>query len=130
MKKIIIFLLSAFIILTSLPAQAALLNSAKKEEMTFNFKATAWLSQDYSFDNTLEGMIGGVIRIVLSLVGSVFIILIIIAGINWMRAEGNQEEINKSKATIKNLVIGLIIIIAAYALSYGLSNILAKAIKS
>ncbi len=69
-------------------------------------------------DDTLERIITRNITLVLSLVGVIFIILIIYAGINWMTASGSEEKVNKAKKIITNSIIGLIIVIAAYAISY------------
>ena len=54
----------------------------------------------------------------LSVLGIIFIILIIVAGYNWMTAGGEEEKVTKAKDMIKRAVIGLIIIVAAYAISY------------
>lgn len=59
-----------------------------------------------------------VIRLVLSAIGIIFIILIIYSGFTWMTAGGSDEKVSKSKAVLKNSVIGLVIIIGAYAVSY------------
>ncbi len=124
-KIIIIPLL--FFILSAFTAQAALLNTNKTQELTNNINALA-NQTEYNTSTTLEGNIAMVIRIAMTFLGSIFIILVIFAGINWMRAGGNEEVIKKSKKTIMNLVIGLVIAIAAYALSSGISNILVSSL--
>ena len=43
---------------------------------------------------------------------------IIYAGYNWMTAQGEEEKVSKAKDTIQRAVIGLIVTIAAYAISY------------
>ncbi len=65
----------------------------------------------------LEERIGSIIAFFLSLLGVVFMILIIFAGFRWMTAAGDEEQIKKSTETIKAAVIGLVIVMAAYALS-------------
>jgi hypothetical protein len=44
-------------------------------------------------------------------------ILMIYGGYNWMTAAGDEQKIDKAKDTIRAAMIGLIIIIAAYAIS-------------
>ena len=68
-------------------------------------------------DVPLEQRIGDIIGIVLSLLGVVFLILMIYAGFNWMTAGGDEEQITKSRNTIRAAIIGLVIVIASYALS-------------
>jgi cytochrome bd-type quinol oxidase subunit 2 len=61
-------------------------------------------------------ILGTVVSAFLSLLGIIFIVLIIYAGHNWMVASGNEEKLQKAKATLWRAVIGLIIIIGAWAI--------------
>lgn len=74
-------------------------------------------SVGYNESKTLEEMIGSVIKFILSFVGIIFLILIIISGIQWMTAGGNDEMISKSKNRIKNATYGLAIVLLAYAIT-------------
>lgn len=67
--------------------------------------------------NSLAGIVGTVIQAFLSLLGVIFLVLIIYAGFNWMTAQGEEEKVTKAKDTLTRAVIGLIITIAAYAIS-------------
>ena len=40
----------------------------------------------------------------------------ILAGFNWMTANGNEEEVKKAKATIKQSLIGLVVAISGYTI--------------
>ncbi|MDO9399503.1 MAG: hypothetical protein Q7T79_02355 [bacterium] len=62
------------------------------------------------------GIIGLVVRIVLSLLGIVFLILMVYAGFSWMTAAGEEERVTKAKETITRAIIGLIITIGSYAI--------------
>jgi len=57
------------------------------------------------------------IRVVLGLVGIVFLVLTIYAGIMWMTAGGNDDQLDKAKKTLTRSVIGLIIITSSYSIS-------------
>lgn len=57
-----------------------------------------------------------IINILLYFLGSIVIILILWAGFKWMTSAGNADAIKKSRETILNAVIGLIIIFASYAI--------------
>ncbi|MDD2681108.1 MAG: pilin [Patescibacteria group bacterium] len=67
--------------------------------------------------NFLSTKVGNVIGIVLSFVGVVFLILMIFAGLTWMTAAGNQEKVTKAKDLMINAIIGLVIVMAAYAIT-------------
>lgn len=69
-------------------------------------------------ERNLEGTIANGINIVLSLVGVLFIGLMLYGGYNWMTAGGNEEKVKTAKGTVTEASIGLIIVIAAYAVSY------------
>ena len=58
------------------------------------------------------------ITAVISIIGVVFIALMIYAGYLWMTARGNEEQVTKAKNLITAAVIGIIIVFAAYAISY------------
>ena len=65
---------------------------------------------------TLSAIIGQAVNILLSFLGIIFIILIILAGYHWMTAGGNQETINNAKGSLKSSIIGLLIVVGAYAI--------------
>ena len=129
MKRLIIIFSFLSLMLLALPAQATLLNTAKKDEMKNNLN-TLTNTAGYNTTATVENTIGNIIKIAMSLLGAIFIVLIIIAGINWMRAEGNEEEIKEAKKTIKSLLIGMVVIIGAFALSNQISGAFAKILLS
>jgi len=67
---------------------------------------------------SMAQLVATIISAFLGLLGIIFVILIIYAGYNWMTASGDEEKVNKAKATLTQAVIGLIIIIAAYSITY------------
>lgn len=60
---------------------------------------------------------GNLIRGALSVVGLLFFLLIFYGGFTWMTARGNEEQIKKSRNTVVAAAIGLVIVLAAYALT-------------
>ena len=97
-------------------AQAALLNSQKAADFNNNVQNMA--SVTAISQTSLENLIGNIIRLVLSLLGVIFLFLAFWAGNSWMQAGGNEEKVKKAQATIRNLIIGLLLIIIAYGLGY------------
>jgi len=65
---------------------------------------------------TTSEMIGLIINAALSILGALFLTLIIIGGFKWMTAGGSSEKIGEAKQTISNSVIGLVIVIASYVI--------------
>lgn len=63
------------------------------------------------------GIIGVIIGVILSFLGVIFLLLIIYGGFLWMTAAGNEEKVTKAKKIIQNSIVGLIIVIAAYAIT-------------
>ncbi len=68
-------------------------------------------------DTTLSQSVGRLIKVALSLVGTVFLVLTIYAGILWMTAQGNEEQVTKAQGIIKTATIGLMVVIGAYGLT-------------
>ncbi len=68
--------------------------------------------------NSVEATIGKVIQVFLSVIGIIFLILMVFAGYKWMTAHGEESKVTEAKDTIRTSIIGLIIVIGAYALSY------------
>ena len=67
---------------------------------------------------SLENVIGLIVYTLLGFIGVLFLILIIMGAFTWMTAEGNEEKVKKANGMVMNALIGLIITLAAYALSY------------
>ncbi|MFA7286047.1 MAG: pilin [Patescibacteria group bacterium] len=61
-----------------------------------------------------ELIVANIIQIALSLVGIIFVILMIYAGYLWMTARGNEEQATKARELIIQSVIGATIIFLAY----------------
>lgn len=60
---------------------------------------------------------GDIIGTALSFIGLLFFILMIYGGVMWMTAAGNQQQVDKAKSMITSAVVGLIIVMAAYAIT-------------
>ena len=70
-----------------------------------------------SADSDIRLIAARIIRVVLELLGLIFLILIIVAGFRWMTAGGDEEKITEARKLLTNSVIGLIIIFAAWSLA-------------
>ena len=75
-----------------------------------------------SQEDFVQTLIGRLIGTILSFVGVIFLILTIYAGITWMLARGNDQEVTKAKNLLTDSIIGLIIVFAAYAITVFIGN--------
>lgn len=66
-------------------------------------------------ETSLARSLGIIVNVALSLLGIIFIILIIYGGFQWMTAGGNEDAIKKAKGRVTNAIIGLVITLSAYA---------------
>lgn len=66
---------------------------------------------------TVPELIGQVVGSVLAFIGVLFLLLMIYAGILWMTARGNDQQVTKAIDLITAAVIGLVIVLSAYAIT-------------
>ena len=62
--------------------------------------------------------IGRALNIVFTVMGAIFMTVILIGGYKWMTAGGNEENVKKAKEFIVNGINGMIVMFMAYALVY------------
>ena len=68
--------------------------------------------------------IGRIINVALSLLGVIVLVIIIYGGFLWMTAGGNDEKVSEAKKWIFGGIIGLVIILSAYAIaSFVIANL-------
>ena len=65
----------------------------------------------------LPTIVGSLIGAALSLLGVVFVALVIYAGFLWMTAQGNDEKVKQAKKLLSGAVVGLVLIFASYAIT-------------
>ena len=65
----------------------------------------------------LQSFIGQIIQGLLGIVGLLFFVLAVYGGFIWMKARGNEKEVERAKEIITNAIIGIIIVAAAYAIT-------------
>ena len=124
MKKILaIITLSAFLLIISTIATRA----------TYDFKTDSGINDiaptigyEVNSDLPVEYYIGTILGVLFSFMGLIFLILVIYSGVNWMTAQGNTSQIDKAKNTIVKAIVGLVICLSAYAITYFVMNIFEK----
>lgn len=121
-KKIELYLL--LLIVFCFPAVVSAGPFAKPEEAKNNLEVVgrgAEFTPD-SQGTQMTQIIATVIQAFLGLLGLIFIILILYAGYNWMSAGGDEQKVTKAKETIQRAIIGLVIIVLAYSITYFVFN--------
>lgn len=106
-------------ILATVLLPLALVNSAQAVTSTMNRET---LGTEYAGQIGLGGAdirttIASVIRTAMGLLGIVAVVIILIGGFTWMTAGGNDDKVGEAKKWIFSGIIGLAIILSAYALS-------------
>lgn len=124
-KKIILgTFLSVIGLLFSVSALAATTTSdGTYDAQTFKDKSglntTAGVGgYDVNSSTTPEQIIGQAVFTALSLIGVIFLILLIYGGFIWMTAMGNEEKVKKANEILMGSIFGLIIVLSAYVISY------------
>ena len=67
-------------------------------------------------------VVAGIIQTFLGLIGVIFLILLVYAGVMYMTAGGEEEKVKKATTTIRRAIIGILIILCAYAISLFVVN--------
>ncbi|MCX6741409.1 MAG: pilin, partial [Candidatus Parcubacteria bacterium] len=65
----------------------------------------------------LPVLIGRIVRIFISFLGLIAVVIILYGGFLWMTSGGDQDKIDKAKKLMRAGLIGLLIIVLAYALA-------------
>lgn len=68
-------------------------------------------------NTSLPELIGSLLNGLLSLVGVVFLVLVVWGGFLWMTARGNEQQVEKAKNLITSAIIGLIIVAGGYVIT-------------
>lgn len=81
-----------------------------------------------SFDEDFDigAAVATIVKAFLGLLGIIFIFLMVLAGYHWMTAAGDEQKVTKAKDTLRTAIIGLVIIVAAYSITYFVLNAIGK----
>jgi len=115
--------------LTAAPVSAAgIIDKIKGTDSTegVNYNAIATNVYGTADQNKLSNVTIYIINAILGLLGLIFLVLIVYAGFLWMTAAGNDDQVKKAKSILTAAIIGVIIIIAAYAISNFVLDALSK----
>jgi hypothetical protein len=80
-----------------------------------------------AFDETGEPdniiiVVSRIIKVFLSLLGIIFVVLLVWAGFKWMTAGGDDEKVKEARDQIFVAIIGLLIVLASYTIAHFVLN--------
>lgn len=129
-NKIILFgLMLILLFLMAAPAVlAAEQTGAEKAKSGLDTTAKGGYGVTVLPEDDLSLIVGKIIGAGLALLGVIFFIIIVYAGISWMMAMGKEEKINEAKDMIVAAILGLIVVLAAYAITIFIGNIFTRTI--
>lgn len=119
MKKIIITILLAIILTigffpTISFAQTSLKDEIANQNRAFSGKEGA----GFGAPRDPRVIVANIIKILLTLVGTLFFAYTVYGGALWMMSAGVEEKITKGKDIIRNGIIGVVIILGAYSITW------------
>lgn len=113
-KKYFKIILTAFLAgITMLPQLVLAENSALNKLQNVGSKEGPY---QQTGDVGIGTVVGVVVNAILSLIGVIFLVLMLYAGYNWMIARGEEEKVTRAKDTITRAIVGLIIVVGSYAI--------------
>jgi len=105
--------LTTIAVLSFLPTMAGAVAEAK--DYGLGATATKAYGKLPSVNNPRD-ILADLLGVVLSALGIIFLVQIVIAGIKWLTAQGEEEKITAAKQQIIHSIIGLVIVVSAYAI--------------
>ncbi len=112
----IMAVLGASILLPSVSFASSWLDKANEGGLN-TIGSTAY-GENGAPSKSLPAIIGSLVKVFLGLLGLIFVILLIVGGFQYMTAGGNQEKIDDAVKRIRNAVIGLLIVVCAFSITY------------
>lgn len=68
-------------------------------------------------DTNIPNFIGKSLGSILGFTGIIFFVLVVYGGLLWMTSAGNEDSVAKAKKILTAAIIGLIIVMSAYAIT-------------
>lgn len=89
-----------------------------QDSLWFKMKSQMTVATNPSGLSTVDPrvMATSIIKVVLGILGVIFLALLVFAGFLWMTSGGDSKKVEKAQQLIKNSIIGLVIILAAYSI--------------
>jgi len=79
-------------------------------------------TQGMSKFGTLNEAVNSIFNIAIMAAGIIFIVLFVVGGIQYLSSAGNEEATGKAKKLLVDAIIGLVIVLAAWAVGSWILN--------
>ena len=119
MKKLFVGLTSlvwAASLLSLVPVASQAANTITSNDLWGHNTVGAYQNEGFSTTDPRQ-TVARIIKVALGFLGSIAVILIILAGFKWMTAAGNEDKVAESKKLMSAAFVGLVIILTAFALT-------------
>jgi hypothetical protein len=119
MKKVMSTMILAVLLTLSLATAASAVAPGPQRNAQIDTAATGiqYAGQIGLGGQDIRTTVASIIRVAMGLLGIVAVVIILIGGFTWMTAGGNDDKVAEAKKWIFAGIIGLAIILSAYALS-------------
>lgn len=124
MQKLVSVLSIGMTLLTAAPAMAV---STGQLDLSAEGQLGAVQNSLGVSNQDVRVTIARIIRVAMGLLGIIAVVIILIGGFTWMTAGGNEDKVGEAKKWIYSGVIGLAIILSAYAIASFVINSLTAA---
>jgi uncharacterized membrane protein YidH (DUF202 family) len=109
------------LLLVFVPGLAAPLSPAQADDALWNKQIGREdigkaFGQDTANPRDVRDVTVQVVKVFLTFLALIVVIMIILGGFRWMTAAGNEERVKDAKHMIRSAVIGLVIILSAFAI--------------
>ncbi len=94
-----------------------LLSFAKAESMLDKQEELTFLEKIFGPVKDLHDIVINILNVLFTFLGIVMVFLIMYGGYRWMTAGGKEAQVVEAKKYIRNAIIGIIIILASYAIT-------------
>ncbi|MBN1585290.1 hypothetical protein JW899_02885 [Candidatus Uhrbacteria bacterium] len=110
------WLLAAVLLLASAAAwpEAAMAQTSAADQLAAGLESTQTIGLGTA---DLVTMVGRIINVALGILGVIVVVLFVYAGYVYMMAKGDSGEVDKAKRIMVSTVIGLVIVLSAYAIT-------------
>ncbi len=113
-KKIVSLL---FVLIVGLTLVSPVLAGPNINQFTTDIANQSGYETGGTTEYTLSQTVGKIIRVLLSLVGTIFFVLTIYAGFLWMTAQGDEKKVEKAIDIFKTSITGLVVVLAGYGIT-------------
>ena len=116
-RIVLAMILSTALVLSLAPSMAQGQDLTPEQKITLGLDVLETPGTLALGQSDIRVTVARIINVALSLLGIIAVVVTLIGGFLWMTAGGNDEQIEKAKGWIFSGIIGLAIILSAFAIS-------------